>query len=96
LLYNPQPFQYPLPEPPTQLPGFDVVKQKIVEALDKNVKAIGMFIRLAWQCSPTFRSTDYLGGCNGARIRFPPQKDWPVNVNLENALFSSSTNQIAV
>jgi len=82
-----QPFQYPLPPPPEQLADFEEVKLKIGEVLDNdNGEAIGMFTRLAWQCSSTFRSTDYLGGCNGARIRFSPQKDWSVNINAQNAL----------
>jgi len=80
-------WQYPLPDPPAQLPDYDIVKQNIDEILmNGNGEAIGMFTRLAWQCSSTFRTTDYLGGCNGARIRFSPQKDWSVNINTENAI----------
>jgi len=83
----PQPFQYPLPDPPTHLADFEEVKLKINEVLSNDDgETIGMFTRLAWQCSSTFRSTDYLGGCNGARIRFSPQKDWSVNINVENSL----------
>eukprot|EP00092_Neocalanus_flemingeri_P010303 GFUD01011100.1.p1 GENE.GFUD01011100.1~~GFUD01011100.1.p1 ORF type:complete len:745 (-),score=81.08 GFUD01011100.1:67-2301(-) len=83
----PQWFQYPLPDPPAQLADFEEVKHKLVEVLDDDTgEAIGMFTRLAWQCSSTFRSTDYLGGCNGARIRFSPQKDWAVNINVVSAI----------
>ena len=82
-----QQWQHPLPWPSSNLVNFDEVKTKLNELLMLQVPwKVGMFIRLAWQCSSTFRATDYLGGCNGARVRFSPQKDWDVNVNLDRVL----------
>jgi len=46
----------------------------------------GLMVRLAWHCSGTFRSTDKRGGCNGARIRFPPESDWGNNKELDRAM----------
>ena len=79
----PQPFQYPLPPPPETLADFDEVKKDLIETMKEN--SIGEWSRLAWQCASTFRQTDYMGGCNGARIRFSPQKDWLTNVNIDPA-----------
>ena len=36
-------------------------------------------IAIAWDSARTYRSSDYRGGANGARIRLAPQKDWDGN-----------------
>jgi catalase (peroxidase I) len=94
-----QPFQNPLPAAPAQLPDFKAVRKQIknllttpVSGLTSDQKAGGktyngaLFVNLAWQCASTFRLTDYAGGCNGAKIRFSPQKDWPLNAGMDQVI----------
>jgi len=94
-----QPFQNPLPSPPAQLADFNAVKTAIIAAMTTNSSSTlppdvvgaspyygAVFVQLAYQCAATYRSTDYQGGCNGARIRFSPEKDWPVNAGLDKAV----------
>ena len=93
-----QPFQYPLPPPSQVQPDWNSVKDLInkimttessllpSDKLNKNTWYGAWFVKLAWQCASTFRKSDYLGGCNGARIRFSPQKDWKENFGMEKVL----------
>lgn len=80
-----QAFQMPLPDATAaeDLPKYTPAKRSIRRMLSKNPSYGALFVTLAWQCMSTFRSTDYLGGCNGARIRFSPEKDWAVNKGLD-------------
>jgi catalase-peroxidase len=88
-------FQAPLPPAPTTLPNFADVQRDILLNMQKeqvilpfdDTKSYGpLYVRLAWQCFNTFRQTDYQGGCNGARIRFSPQIDWPANNYINQAI----------
>jgi len=93
-----QPWQYPLPAPPSALPDFSKVREDIVAALSRSVSTAtpdtvngavyygAQLIELARRCAGSFRATDYLGGCNGARIRFNPQLSWDVNAGLDATL----------
>ena len=94
-----QPFQFPLPETPSNLPDFDDVRNSIVKVMSRDASSIlrpdtyngsayygALFVHLAWQAASTFRQTDYLGGANGARIRFAPQANWPFNVGMNKTM----------
>ena len=65
-----QHWQYPLPRRTSPLPDFAQVKNSLLELLQESEASLGLLVRLAWQCASTFRVTSYLGGCNGARIRW--------------------------
>lgn len=104
-----QPFQNPLPPAlsPTQLADVNAVKNAIRLAMNSSSAALtadtvnglptyrGYFVDLAFQCAATFRSTDYLGGCNGARVLLPPQNVWPMNAGLSSvkSVLQSVMNQ---
>mmetsp|Transcript_24497 Transcript_24497/g.64636 ORF Transcript_24497/g.64636 Transcript_24497/m.64636 type:complete len:704 (-) Transcript_24497:138-2249(-) len=82
-----QPFQYPLPPAPQSLADFSRVRGTVRDILRSSSYYHGaLFVRLASRCASTFRATDHLGGCNGGRIRFSPQKDWHDNTGLDRAL----------
>jgi len=80
-----QPWQYPLPPPPSKLADFGAVSRAVralVRPTDDgpyNGRAGSLLVHLAYRCAATFRQTDFRGGCNGARIRYTPEATWAAN-----------------
>lgn len=89
----PAPFQVPLPEP-TVPAGADTtaVEMAITQLLRKHQHAVPLIANLGYQCASTFRTTSWVGGCNGGRIRFEPEVrsyaprfgTWAHNINLHD------------
>ncbi|CAN0339197.1 unnamed protein product [Pylaiella littoralis] len=78
-----QPFQLPLPVAPADLPSYDGAMEKIQEMITSDPSYASLFVTLAHQCAATYRVTDNVGGCNGARITVSPQSDWNVHQGLD-------------
>lgn len=81
-----QPFQFDLPAPSNPLPDYIPVRSAIQRIIDSDSLTADALINLAWRCARTHRVTDFRGGCNGARIRFPPESDFPANAGTADAL----------
>jgi len=82
----PQDWQFPLPDPPAKLADLKAVEKEIGGLLDSKSVGAKELVRLAMNSAGTYRHTDYLGGANGARIRFSPGKDWKSNEGLDKTL----------
>ena len=57
--------------------SYDIAKLKA--AISNSGLSVSDLVSTAWDSARTFRSSDYRGGANGARIRLAPQKDWVGN-----------------
>ncbi len=70
-------WQDPIPKADYTLSDVDVANIK-AKLLSSGLTSAEL-IATAWDSARTFRSSDYRGGANGARIRLAPQKDWEGN-----------------
>ncbi len=82
------------------IPAVDhkLIDGKDITSLKKKILASGLsvpeLVSTAWASASTFRGSDKRGGANGARIRFPPQKDWEVNQPARLAKVLKVLNEI--
>jgi catalase-peroxidase len=76
----PEPQLWQDPVPPVE---GELITDADVTALKATILDSGLTIQqlvsTAWASAASFRSTDYRGGANGARIRLEPQRNWAVN-----------------
>jgi catalase-peroxidase len=90
---EPQLWQDPVPPVDHELIGeADIVALKAT-ILDSGL-TIPQLVSTAWASASSFRTTDYRGGANGARIRLEPQRNWAVNEPAELATVLSTLEEI--
>ena len=75
---EPQLWQDPVPPVDHELIGDADIAALKATILDSGL-TIPQLVSTAWASAASFRSTDYRGGANGARIRLEPQRNWAVN-----------------
>ncbi len=76
----PEPQLWQDPVPPVE---GELITDADVTALKATILDSGLTVQqlvsTAWASAASFRSTDFRGGANGARIRLEPQRNWAVN-----------------
>ena len=86
-------WQDPVPEVDHKL-----INDRDIAQLKAKILSSGLttpeLVRTAWASASTFRGSDLRGGANGARIRFEPQKNWPVNDPQELARVLSKLEEV--
>jgi catalase-peroxidase len=75
---EPQLWQDPVPPVDHELIGEADITALKATILDSGL-TIQQLVSTAWASAASFRSTDFRGGANGARIRLEPQRNWAVN-----------------
>ena len=75
---EPQLWQDPVPPVDHELIGDADITALKATILDSGL-TIPQLVSTAWASAASFRSTDFRGGANGARIRLEPQRNWAVN-----------------
>jgi len=90
---TPEIWQDPIPPVDHDLVD-DAAVRSLKQALRASGLTIGELVRTAWASAATFRSTDFRGGANGARIRLAPQRDWEVNNPAELARVLATLEEV--
>ena len=83
LVPPPQLFQLPLPPPPSAAVDQQDLFNAVSESIARTPANGGYFLSLALACATSFRETDYVGGCNGALIRFAQSQGLERNKGLD-------------
>jgi catalase-peroxidase len=90
---EPQLWQDPVPPVDHELIGDADIAALKATILDSGL-SIPQLVSTAWASAASFRSTDFRGGANGARIRLEPQRNWAANEPEQLALVLPVLEQI--